>query len=148
MPEPKLAWSRVERRLRNAENYWLCTTRADGRPHARPVWGVWHAGGVWFGTGQRSVKGRNLARDPRAVLHLESGDAVVILDGAVERVTNKAQAEPVLAALGAKYGMSADEMGLDLEAQEGSALYVFRPAVAHAWFEGLFLESDSRFELA
>ncbi|MEI6136703.1 MAG: pyridoxamine 5'-phosphate oxidase family protein [Chloroflexota bacterium] len=28
-------------RLRTAMNYWIATTRPDGRPHAAPVWGVW-----------------------------------------------------------------------------------------------------------
>ena len=79
-----LPWSWAEKRLQAARNYWIVTTGADGEPSAAPVWGVWADGAVYFGTNPRSRKGRNLARDPRAVVHLESGDEVVILHGEVE----------------------------------------------------------------
>ena len=36
-----LPWSDVVEWLTAARNYWVCTTRADGRPHAMPVWGLW-----------------------------------------------------------------------------------------------------------
>jgi hypothetical protein len=48
------------------------------------VWGVWAEGAFYFGTNSSSVEGRNLARDPGAVIHLESGDEVVILRGDVD----------------------------------------------------------------
>ena len=35
-----LPWSWALDRLSQARNYWIATTRADGRPHSRPVWGV------------------------------------------------------------------------------------------------------------
>lgn len=35
-----LPWSHAEQRLRDARRYWLTTVRADGRPHATPLWGV------------------------------------------------------------------------------------------------------------
>jgi pyridoxine/pyridoxamine 5'-phosphate oxidase len=80
-----LPWSWAEERLAAARNYWIVTAAPDGEPSAAPVWGVWADGAVYFGTNPRSQKGRNLARDPRAVVHLESGDEVVILHGEVER---------------------------------------------------------------
>ena len=44
----------------------LATVRADGRPHLAPVWyAVDEDGTVLFNTGETTVKGRNLARDPR-----------------------------------------------------------------------------------
>ncbi|GAA4564543.1 PPOX class F420-dependent oxidoreductase [Micromonospora coerulea] len=46
----------------------LATTRADGSPHVVPVWFVLDGDDVLFNTGKTSVKGRNLARDGRAVL--------------------------------------------------------------------------------
>jgi hypothetical protein len=51
-----------------------------------PVWGLWLDGATVFSTSPESRKGRNLARDPRVVVHLESGDEVVILEGEVERI--------------------------------------------------------------
>ncbi len=35
-----LDWSVVEERLRSSTEYWMATTRADGRPHVVPRWGV------------------------------------------------------------------------------------------------------------
>ena len=33
-------WDDVERRLADAQLYWLVTVRADGRPHAVPLCGA------------------------------------------------------------------------------------------------------------
>lgn len=48
----------------------LSTTRADGRPHAAPIWYDVDedTGEIVFMTGADTVKGRNMARDPRIAL--------------------------------------------------------------------------------
>ncbi|MBG0562405.1 PPOX class F420-dependent oxidoreductase [Actinoplanes aureus] len=46
----------------------LATTRADGSPHVVPIWFVLDGDDLVFNTGATSVKGRNLARDPRAMV--------------------------------------------------------------------------------
>jgi hypothetical protein len=63
---------------------WLGTTRPDDRPHVMPVWGVWIDDIVYFGTAPDSVKALNLASNPAAVVHLESGNDVVIVEGRTE----------------------------------------------------------------
>jgi hypothetical protein len=82
----KLPWSTVEQWLERSRNYWVCTTRSDGRPHAKPVWGIWIDAMVVFSTAPASVTGRNLDRDPRVAIHLESGDEVAILEGTIQRL--------------------------------------------------------------
>ena len=77
--EGLLSWSWALERLAASRNYWISTTRADGTPHAMPVWGVVHDGSLWFGTG--GVKQQNLERTGRLVAHTESGDECVILEG-------------------------------------------------------------------
>jgi Pyridoxamine 5'-phosphate oxidase len=77
----ELAWSWAAERLSAARNYWVCTTRPDGRPHAMPVWGLWQGDELLFSTDPQSVKARNLADRPQVVVHLESGDDAVIVDG-------------------------------------------------------------------
>lgn len=49
----------------------LATVRADGRPHAAPIW--YHLDGEMFVfmTGKNTVKGRNLRRDPRLSLCID-----------------------------------------------------------------------------
>jgi PPOX class probable F420-dependent enzyme len=46
----------------------LATTMRDGSPHVMPVWFVVEGDELVFNTGAGTVKGRNLARDPRASL--------------------------------------------------------------------------------
>jgi hypothetical protein len=134
-----LGWDHVEERLEGSRSYWIVTARPDGRPHAAPVWGVWVEGSLYFGTGRGSVKGRNLARRPDLVVHLESADDVVILEGVVEEVRDRASFDAIDAAYRAKYGMGVDQAGDD-----GAVWYVVRPKTAHAWLENDFLETATR----
>jgi PPOX class probable F420-dependent enzyme len=46
----------------------LAYTSADGRPLVAPVWFIVEDGCIVFNTGRDTVKGRALARDPRATL--------------------------------------------------------------------------------
>ena len=79
-----LPWSFADTRLRRAHNYWVCSTRPDGRPHAAPVWGLWSERAFYFSTDPSSQKGRNLALNPAIVVHVESADEVVIIEGRAE----------------------------------------------------------------
>ena len=77
---PLLDWSRIEAQLREGlsqvpgtggpdrHTCWLATINADGSPHVTGVGALWTDGCFWFETGQKSRKGRNLARDPRCTL--------------------------------------------------------------------------------
>lgn len=49
----------------------LSTVRADGRPHAAPVWFTLDGDDVLFMTGANTVKGRNLQRTGQAVLTVD-----------------------------------------------------------------------------
>lgn len=141
-----LNWAWVSRRLEAAQNYWICTTRPDGGPHAAPVWGVWVDGVLVFSTGKRSRKARNLAADPRAVVHLESGDDAVMLEGVVEEVRDAGLAARADAAYSAKYPDPQTGAGYHLPAESDgdSGLYALRPRVCHAWREATFPTSATR----
>lgn len=47
-PPSPLDWDWAVERLRDAPNYWVCTTTASGAPHAMPVWAVWVDEAVCF----------------------------------------------------------------------------------------------------
>src|SRR5262250_729454 len=81
-----LPWSHARERLEGSRNYWICTTRPDGRPHSIPVWGFFLEGALYFGTARSTRKARNLAHNPAISVHLESGDDVVILEGIAQEV--------------------------------------------------------------
>ena len=132
--EGMLAWAWAAERLEASRNYWISTAAADGGPHAMPVWGVWLDGALAFGTNPASRKGRNLARDSRVAVHLESGDEVVILEGDVE------PAEPderIAGAYEAKY---------DFRPELGPGWYTFRPRRAYAWLERDYPKTATRFD--
>ncbi len=137
-----LPWSDVDERLAEARNYWVSTTRPDGRPHAMPVWGVLVDGKVTFGTDRQSRKARNLASNLEVVIHLESGDEVAIIEGTVEEVTDRKLVEKINAAYKKKYGMRISDIPGDL------ALYAVRPRVAFAWREKDFNQFATRWNFS
>jgi PPOX class probable F420-dependent enzyme len=51
-----------------ARTAMVATTMRDGGPHVVPVWFVVDGGDLVFTIAERSVKARNLARDPRAAV--------------------------------------------------------------------------------
>jgi pyridoxine/pyridoxamine 5'-phosphate oxidase len=99
-----MAWPEAERRLALSHDYWCATVRPDGRPHVMPVWGVWLDGGVWFSSGMRSRKARNLARDPHCTLTTDDARNPVVVDGVAVQVTHRAGIEAFVAAVNGKYG--------------------------------------------
>jgi Pyridoxamine 5'-phosphate oxidase len=137
--EGMLDWTWADERLAAARNYWIVTSSADGTPNAVPVWGVWADGAVHFSTGPRSRKGRDLARDPRVVIHLESGDEVVILQGEVER---NVLDDPLADAYAAKYDYRPNPE------DTSGVWYLLRPRRALAWLEADYPRTATRFDFA
>ena len=128
-----IQWSWVVERMTAARNYWISTTRADGSPHLSPVWGVWHRDGFHFFTDEDSLKARNIRRDPRAVVHLESGDEVVIMEGTLESVS---AAPGIVSAYENKYGLSLGD--------EPEGLYRLELSKVLAWLESDFPKTATR----
>ena len=133
-----LEWSAVAGRLAAARSYWVATTRADGRPHASPVWGLWLDGAVMFDADVNSVKALNLARDPRAVVHLESGDDVVILEGVAVPMRGQDLRERYADIYEEKYDFHPEGM-------EGAVAFCVAPKVVLAWHEVDFPKTATRF---
>jgi hypothetical protein len=134
-----LPFRHAEERLVNARNYWICTSRPDGRPHSIPVWGFWIDGAVYFGTARSSRKARNLAHTPAVSIHLESGDDVIILEGIAGEVdiSDKVIFKKLDDASRAKYKMPL------MVVPEG-VIYSVRPRVVLAWTEKDFPNNATR----
>lgn len=66
----------------------LATVRRDGRPHVAPIWfAVDDDGSLVFNTGEETLKGRSLRRDPRASLCVDDERppfSFVVVEGTVE----------------------------------------------------------------
>lgn len=80
-PVSQVTWEYVEKRLSEARNYWMCSVRPDGRPHAVPRWGVFIDDKVYYDGSSETRHALNLRKNPHVTLHLESGDEAVILEG-------------------------------------------------------------------
>jgi F420H(2)-dependent biliverdin reductase len=89
-------------KLESQQNLWLASTRPDGRPHLVPIWFVWHAGRLYIGTDPKSVKVRNIKKNPRVMASLEDGNHPVICEGTA-RVLETPYPEPLLKAFYSKY---------------------------------------------
>ncbi len=140
----ELAWDEVVERFGAAQNWWVATSGPAG-PHAVPVWGVVVEDRLAFYGERSTVRSRNLAADPRLVLHLESGSAVLIVHGTA-RATGAAGDDPAVAsAYAAKYDDPSDlEYLPDAPAMAGALLYVVSPARAISWTLGSSAEWDNR----
>jgi hypothetical protein len=126
LPAPqRLPWTWAQQQLADARNYWIATTRADGRPHSRPVWGVWLDDAFYFSTG--SLAAGNLARSDEITVHLESGDSAVIIEGRAGALRAKVLRLRVVALYNEKYGWDLDAAALP------GPMYAVRPRVAFGW---------------
>lgn len=76
-----LPWEWARERLERARNYFVATTRPEGRPHCMPVWAIWIDERLIFSTGTGSRKARNLAANPECVVTTEGAVEAVILEG-------------------------------------------------------------------
>ena len=135
-----LPWSRAEERLTKSWNYWLATTRPDGRPHLMLVWGIWRDGAFWFSTGDKTVKARNLAANPKCVIGTERANDAVILEGVAAWTAASPALAPLWQAYKKKYNWDV----------EGSGFYRVHPAVAFGLIEKdkLFTQTATRWTFA
>lgn len=105
------AWDDIERILADAQLYWVITVRADGRPHAVPLVGVWYDGAFAFCTGPEEQKQRNLDHNPQVAVTTGSTGAQgwhrgkdVVVEGTAVRVTDAGALQALADAWFAKYG--------------------------------------------
>lgn len=130
-----LAWPWAEQRLREARNYWVATVRPSGKPHSRPIWGVWLEDGFWFVTA--SLAKFNVSTNPAITVHLEDGDASIIIEGRAHPALDAADVQRVADAYNPKYGWTLrpdGDAGNVADANEvlGPALRV-EPEVIFGW---------------
>ena len=142
--EGMLTWDHVDERMAEARNYWVATTRPDGRPHCAPVWGAWVDEVFYFGIGPNSRKAGNLSVNSSVVVHLESGDDVVILEGIAEEVATSDQSlfTRIADAYAAKYVLP--ETGDEFRPSSAEGMYAVRPRLAFAWLERDFPRTATR----
>jgi hypothetical protein len=131
-----LPWKWAKDRLTKAENYFLVTVRPDGRPHVMPIWGLWLSDRFYFSTGKKSVKARNLAANPNCVLCPGDADEALIVEGTVEKVSDKKTLSAFAKQYMKKYKWDVSNMG--------EPIFVIQPRVAFGQIEKTFTKTATR----
>ena len=140
-----LPWRWAEERLTSSRNYWVVSLWPDGRPHAMPVWGLWHEGALWFSSSKGSRKARNLAADPRCVVTTEDAADPVVMEGSAELVTEPEALATILALENAKYDTN---YTIELLDPDVNCVYRVRPRWAFGLRHGDFTGSPTRWTIS
>jgi pyridoxamine 5'-phosphate oxidase-like protein len=134
-----IRWSRALKQLGSSTEgtYWLATTRPDGRPHVAGIGALWVDGKIYFVSGMRTRKSRNLAANPRCVLSVSLPGIDLVFEGTAIRVADR----PTLLRLAKRYaaqGWPASVSGSAFTAEYSAPsagpppwnLYVVKPSTA------------------
>jgi uncharacterized pyridoxamine 5'-phosphate oxidase family protein len=100
-------WDEAAQVLEQAELFWICTVRSDGRPHLTPLVAVWLDGALYFCTGDTEQKFVNMASNPNVLLltGCNSWDRGldVTVEGKAVQVTDEDLLRRLVAAWAAKW---------------------------------------------
>jgi len=140
-----MPWSWAEERLTASRNYWVVSLWPDGRPHAMPVWGLWHLQSFWFSSSKGSRKARNLVADPRCVVATEDAMEPVVIEGTAELVTETAELESMLALENTKYRT---DYGMELMDPEVNSVFRVKPSWGFGLREEDFTGSPTRWSFS
>ena len=138
-----LPWSWAQERLEASRNYWLTSTRPEGRPHTMPVWGMWHQEELWFSSSKPSRKAKNLLANPRCVVATEDADNPVVVEGTARLITSPEELDLMLMLENTKYSTS---YGIEMIDPALNASFRVRPIWAFGLQAGDFTGSPTRWE--
>lgn len=131
-----LPWKWAVKSLTESREYWIVTVRPDGRPHAMIIWGLWFDEAFWFGTGGKTQKARNLAKNPNCIVGTQNAAEAVIVEGIAELITDTAVRKKLEPSSRRKYGMSGGD--------GSEPLYRVRPTRVFGLIEKSFPKTATR----
>jgi len=146
-------WKETRQILESAQLFWICTVRADGRPHVTPLVAVWLDGAVHFCTGATEQKAINLRSNPHVILltgcnQWDKGIDVVVEGDAVQ-VTDNEALEHLARAWTTKWDGQWQYEVRDgaFHHREGNTALVFqvRPTKVFAFGKGVFGQTRHQF---
>ena len=98
-----IPFSKVDAWLRATRSMWIATVRPDQRPHLVPLWFYWDGRAIYFDTGIKTVKRRNLSNNDRVMAHIGDGDDPIIILGQARQVSDSDEISRVDQSFRAKY---------------------------------------------
>jgi len=138
-------WSEVTSRIAAAPNYFLATTDDDGRPHLRPVDGVFVEDALCFGGSPETRWVRYLQQRPEVSMSLPDAEHAVLLEGSAELVTDPTL--PVSVALGPANRAKYPQYRSGDDAPPFRPFWCLRPRRVYAWSLSEFPARATRFDL-
>jgi hypothetical protein len=131
-PTKKLRWPDVRRELEDAPNYWVASTRPDGRPHVVPRDGLWLDDTWYYGGSPETVHNRNLQHNRSLVVHIGDGMKAIIVEGEADHVHPPTAIAERLAELNnRKYGHYGMKATADTYTKRGT--WALKPLRVLAW---------------
>ena len=139
-----LAWNEVAERIAASPNYWMATTTNAGRPHLRPVDGVFVEDTLAFGGSPQTRWVRHLQSRPEVTASLPDDDHAIVLEGRAELITDPELplARSVAAANRAKY----PQYYGGESPSHPAPFWALRPRRVYAWSLTGFPNRATRFE--
>jgi len=138
-----LPWKWAEDRLKKSRQFWIATTRPDGRPHVMVIWALWFDGALYFATGSTSRKAKNLAANPHCTICTENAAEAVIIEGTTETEKDIARIREFLKIYEKKYKFDMSGMAGDMTDLK-EPVFSLRPRVAFGMVEKTFTKSATR----
>src|SRR5690349_9043613 len=138
-----LPWKWAEDRLNKSRQYWIATTRPDGRPHVMVIWALWLDGALYFSTGKETRKAKNLARNPNCTMCTQDAAEAVILEGKVGIEKDVAVIREFIRRYEKKYKWKLGEMADGLLSLK-DPVYFLQPRVGFGLWEKKFAPSATR----
>ena len=145
-------WPEAQKRLEQAELFWVTTVRPDGRPHVTPLLALWLDDALYFCTGPEEQKAKNIAGNPHCILMtgrnaLHEGMDLVV-EGDAVKVSDDAELQRIADAYVSKYGSE-----WRFEVRDGAfhhgpgEAWVFEvsPVTAYAFAKGGYSHTRFRF---
>lgn len=138
-----LDWKWAEERLKKSRQYWIATTRPDGRPHVMVIWALWMNGQLYFSTGGTSRKARNLSKNPHCTMCTENSEEAVVLEGSVEKEKSAQTIREFLKLYQKKYKFDMSGMAEDLLSLK-EPVFFLKPKTGFGLAERTFSKTATR----
>jgi len=147
-------WDETRAAIEAAEIFWICTVRADGRPHVTPLVAVWMDDAIHFCTGADEQKNINLTGNPHVIVmtgcNQWDGGLDVVIEGEAVRVTDDGVLERLAGTWTTKWDgrweFGAHSGVFHHPGGGGTALvYAVRPAKVLAFAKGNFSHTKHSF---
>jgi hypothetical protein len=107
------------------------------------IWALWHAGVLYFITGSRSRKTRNLESNAHCVIGTEQAHEAVVVAGIAEKVRDVALLKELVALYQKKYNYDLASMREEILTLR-EPIFAMRPGVAFGLEEKAILQNATR----